>query len=60
VVLSFGQSGCFEGVIAYLAVLEVSLYIYHVFGFWCYLDFSRVDLAFFAYDYLATLVRVAS
>jgi len=28
---------------------------YFVFGFfWCYLAFSRVDLAFFAHDYLAT------
>jgi len=37
-------------------VLKVSLRIYLVFGFFrCYLAFLRVDLAVFAYDYLATL-----
>jgi len=37
----------------------VSLYIYRVFGFFrCYsiLAFLRVDMTFFAYDYLVTLV----
>jgi len=39
--------GCFK---------KVSLRIYRVFGFFrCYLAFLKVDLAFFAYDYLATL-----
>jgi len=37
-------------------VSKVSLCIHLVFGFfWCCLAFSRVDLAFFAYDHLATL-----
>jgi len=41
---------------AHLGVLKVSLCIYRVFGFFRgYLAFLRVDLAFFAYDYLATL-----
>jgi len=42
---------------AYLGLLKVSLWIYLVFGFfWCYLAFSRVDLALFADDHLATLI----
>jgi len=41
---------------ARLGVVKVSLCIYRVFGFFrCYLFILRVDLAFFAYDYLATL-----
>jgi len=49
---------------ARLGVIKVSLCIYHLFGFFGgYLAFFgaiwlflRVDLTFFAYDYLATLV----
>ena len=42
---------------ARLGVLRVSLCIYLVFAFFrCHLTFLRVDLAFFAYDYLATLI----
>jgi len=41
---------------ARLGVLKVLSFIYRVFGFFrCYLAFLKVDLAFFAYDYLATL-----
>jgi len=40
--------GCFEGVVVYLS----SIWLFSVlFGL-----FSRVDLAFFAYDYPATLI----
>jgi len=43
---------------AHLGVLKVSLCVYRVFGFFrCYLTFSRLDLAFFAYDYMATLTE---
>ena len=43
---------------ARLGVLKVPLCIYLAFGFFrCYLAFLRVDLAFFAYDYLATLLQ---
>jgi len=42
----------------HLGVLKVSLCIYLVFGFrGFYLTFLRNDLAFFAYDYLATLLK---
>jgi len=42
---------------ARLGALKVVLCIYRVFGFFrCCLHFLRVDLAFFAYDYLVTLV----
>jgi len=35
----------------------LSLCIYLIFGFWMVLyGFLRVDLAFFAYDYVATLI----
>jgi len=39
--------GCFKDVVVYL---------YCIWLFWCYLPFLRVDLAFFTYDFLATLV----
>jgi len=40
------EFGCFKGVVVYLSCMWL---------FWCYWLFSRVDLAFFANDYLATL-----
>ena len=42
-----------------LGILKVSLCVYHVLGFFGFVwfDFLRVDLAFFAYDYLATLIH---
>jgi len=42
-------------------VLKVSRCMHLVFGsFWCYLAVVRVDLAFFANDYLATPLVAAS